>query len=43
MMVHTAVRKIQVYNLKITNLEEDFEMCTDVSKVDKDVPGKSKV
>ena len=37
MMVHTAVRKIQVYNLKITNLEEDFEMCADVSKVDKDV------
>ena len=36
-MVHTAVRKIQVYNLKITNLEEDFEMCADVSKVDKDV------
>jgi len=37
MMVHTAIRKIQVYNLKITNLEEDFEMCADVSKVDKDV------
>ena len=37
MMVHTAVRKIQVYNLKITNLEEDFEMCADVSKVDKNV------
>ena len=37
MMVHTAVRKIQVYNLKITNLEEDFEMCADISKVDKDV------
>ena len=37
MMVHTAVREIQVYNLKITNLEEDFKMCADVSKVDKDV------
>ena len=36
-MVHSTVRKIQVYNLKITNLEEDFEMCADVNKVDKDV------
>ena len=37
MMVHTAVWKIQIYKLKVTNLEEDIEMCADVSKVDKDV------
>ena len=37
MMVHTAVRKIQVYNLKKTNLEEDLEICANVGKVDKDV------
>eukprot|EP00112_Aurelia_sp_Birch-Aquarium-sp1_P001131 Seg1117.2 transcript_id=Seg1117.2/GoldUCD/mRNA.D3Y31 product="hypothetical protein" protein_id=Seg1117.2/GoldUCD/D3Y31 len=37
MMMHTAARKIQIYNLKITNCEEDFEIYTDVSKVDKSV------
>eukprot|EP00794_Sanderia_malayensis_P006399 gene6399-7133_t len=37
MMMHTTSRKVQVYNLKVTNLEEDFEICVNVSKVDKKV------
>ena len=37
MMMHTTMRKIQIYNLKISNCEEDFELCTDVSKVEKNV------
>ena len=37
MMMHTTMRKIQIYNLKISNCEEDFELCTDVSKVEKHV------
>ena len=37
MMMDTTMRKIQIYNLKISNCEEDFELCTDVSKVEKNV------
>ena len=33
MIVHSTVRKIQAYNPKIINLDEDFEICADVSKV----------
>ena len=35
MMMHTTARKIQIYNLKITNCEENFEIYSEVSKVDK--------
>ncbi len=35
MMMHTTTRKVQVYNLKISNFDEDFLICSDVSKVDK--------
>ena len=35
MLMHTANRKIEVYKFKITNVEESFQLCTEVSKVEK--------
>ena len=35
MLMHTANRKIEVYKLKITNVEESFQLCTEVSKIEK--------
>eukprot|EP00795_Rhopilema_esculentum_P011260 gene11260-21451_t len=33
MMMHTTMRRIQVYNLKISNCDKDFELRTNVSKI----------
>ena len=37
MLMHTATEKLEVYQANIGNLEGTFELCTEVTKVDKNV------
>ena len=35
MLMHTSSRKVEVYRLRINDVEENFEICTEVTKVEK--------